>query len=69
MTQQAPFPALDPNDLGDVVAVEIDRLLIPYLIGAAQALTNPDEFYGDNEDIIGTVYAFQLLLTELASAV
>jgi len=68
MSQQAPFPALDPNELGDIVAVEIDRLLIPYLLGVAQELIYANNYYGDQEDIIGTIYAMQLLLTELGSA-
>jgi len=68
MSQQAPFPALDPNDLGDLVTVEIDRLLIPYLIGVAQELIYANNYYGDPEDIQGTVYAMQELLTILGSA-
>jgi len=67
MTLQAPFPAIDPNELGEIETVLIDRLLIPYLLGVAQELTNPDNYYGDPEDIIGTVYAMQELLARLSS--
>jgi len=65
MTQQAPFPAIDPNELGDLVAVNIDRLLIPYMLGQLQLLTDASLYYGDAEDIVGTIYAFQLLLNTL----
>lgn len=66
MTQQAPFPAIDPNDLGDEKTVVIDRLLIPYLLGMAQELTNPANYYGDPEDIQGTVYAMQQMLARIS---
>ena len=66
MTQQNPFPAIDPNDLGEFKTVSIDRLLIPYLIGAAEQLTDPSNYYGDPEDVQGTVLAMQLLLADLS---
>lgn len=66
MTQQAPFPALDPNDLGDTKTVSIDRLLIPYLVGVAQELVYANNYYGDPEDIQGTIYAMQALLVALS---
>lgn len=69
MTSSAPYPALDPNELGTELTVNVDKLLIPFLIGLIDAeLTNPNNWSGDAEDIIGTVYAFEELLKRLIDA-
>lgn len=61
----APFPAINPSELGDVVSVDIDKLLIPYLLGALQQLIDPTLYSGDPEDVQETVYAFQNVLDTL----
>src|SRR3990172_758400 len=64
----APYPAIDPDELGVDKAVLIDRLLIPYFLGTLEALANPALYEGDGEDVIGTVLAVQDHLARLANA-
>ncbi len=61
-----PFPAIDPNALGDEVSVSVDTLLVPFLLGAIEELRNPANWHGDEEDIRGTVEALDSLLAQLA---
>jgi microcystin-dependent protein len=60
-----PFPPVDPNALGDVFCLSVDRLLVPYLLGVVDDLTTPGVYDGDYEDIVGTVYAFEELIQRL----
>lgn len=64
----APFPAVDGNALGDTVSVDIDKALIPYVLGAVAELDDPQLFYGDSEDIEKTLAAIENLLFTLLSA-
>lgn len=67
MSGTAPYPAIDPNQLGTELTVEIDRLLIPFLLGVIDGeLTDPNNWEGDEEDIQGTLYAFNELLKRLS---
>lgn len=59
------LPAIDPNELGTLESVEIDALLIPYIIGALDFLTKKTTFNGDPEDIQGTIIAFEDLIATL----
>lgn len=69
MSGTAPYPAIDPNELGTELTVAIDRLLIPFLLGVIDAeLTNPENWSGDAEDVQGTIYAFNELLQRLSEA-
>ncbi|CAG0958278.1 hypothetical protein ANRL2_00648 [Anaerolineae bacterium] len=62
------YPAIDLNALGETVQITVDVLLLPHLRGVIdQLLTNPNNFSGDEEDIIGTIYAFEDLISRLAT--
>lgn len=67
MTGNAPLPAIDPNDLGAGDLYQIDRLLVPYVIGQLMDLTNQTLYYGDIEDVIGTGQAFEDLIAQLTA--
>jgi len=65
MSRNSPLPAIDPNALGTQKSVLIDALLLPYIIEALSFLTDPNTFYGDSEDIQGTVEAFENLMSDI----
>lgn len=60
------YPALDCNDFGNIVSVDIDALLIPLVIGNLQWLAYASVYTGDAEDAICTALVFQQLLDALA---
>lgn len=62
------LPAINPAELGTIKSVDIDALLIPYLIGLVGELCTPSAFYGDSEDIIETVLQFELIKAALTEA-
>ena len=62
------FPAIDGNTLGVMVAVNIDKATISYLIGSVKWLANEDLYEGDVEDVYETSQAFEQLAIRLAAA-
>lgn len=60
------FPALDCNQFGNIVSVEIDALLIPLVVGNLQWLAYASVYSGDPEDATCTALVLQQLLDALA---
>lgn len=65
MTGDNLLPPIDPNELGTGRCYFIDDLLVPYLIPRIYLLTSTQIYEGDYEDIVGTHYAFEELLSRL----
>lgn len=69
MSQDQPFPAIPTSQLGTTAQIDIDRALIPYIVGSLQSLLDPDNFYGQAADIEATTEAFDSLLVDLSNVV
>jgi len=61
----APFPAPDANAFGQRRLVEVDRLLLPFLLESVLTLSHPYLYTGDEEDVIQMVYEVRRFYGEL----